>query len=194
MKYALQGHHSSRQLDHRLARLIAQNLKANAWTGAGLLRLRSIREAAIRIRSERAALSRSNIAGQVSSRCWHRDAMLFPCICRNEMNRVFGQGNETEPDPSLLLPKADEAALRPDAATLMICLHNGYTVRMLRGIPAWPLTAAAARSQGVPVTLLQARDTNAKACFTEAIIAELRCMWLQYVHVHLLLMSCIFAM
>jgi hypothetical protein len=45
---------------------------------------------------------------------------------------VWGKGNETEPDPSHLLPKADQAALHPDAATLLISLHNGYTARMVR--------------------------------------------------------------
>ena len=44
----------------------------------------------------------------------------------------YGEGNETEPDPAHMLPKADQEALHPDAATLVLDIHHGYTVRMVR--------------------------------------------------------------
>ena len=43
----------------------------------------------------------------------------------------YGTGNETEPDPAHMLPKADQEALHPDAATLVLELHHGYTARMV---------------------------------------------------------------
>ena len=46
---------------------------------------------------------------------------------------MWGKGNETEPSPKHLLPKANRAALHPEAATLALSLHNGYTIRMVRG-------------------------------------------------------------
>ena len=44
-------------------------------------------------------------------------------------------GNETEPDPAHMLPKASQEALHPDAATLVLALHHGYTARMVRAAP-----------------------------------------------------------
>ena len=44
----------------------------------------------------------------------------------------YGTGNETDPDPAHMLPKASQEALHPDAATLVLELHHGYTIRMVR--------------------------------------------------------------
>ena len=64
------------------------------------------------------------------------------------MLKVYGKGNESEPDPSHLLPKADQAALHPGAATLLISLHNGYTVRMVRLMLGRSPSSGVSRSQG----------------------------------------------
>ena len=44
----------------------------------------------------------------------------------------YGTGNETEPDPAHMLPTATQEALHPDAATLALQVHHGYTARMVR--------------------------------------------------------------
>ena len=67
-----------------------------------------------------------------ASGCGTPMTSFVACVRRKSTKKVVGTGTETEPDPTFLLPKASQADLHPDATTLALSLHVGFTIRMVR--------------------------------------------------------------
>ncbi len=72
----------------------------------------------------------------------------------------YGEGNETEPDPAHMLSKADQEALHPDATTLVLEIHHGYTIRMVR---------APSRGSANPRVPIETVPVRIKGCHTDRV-------------------------